>query len=77
MADHGKIVDCEISPTMGKQIDLSSLTSIWLFFTKCRIKIFQSADLSVKVPICLKSGADLSQCRYVFVSADMSSIPST
>jgi hypothetical protein len=31
MADRGKIVDFEISPTMGKQIDLSSLTSIWLF----------------------------------------------
>jgi cell division protein FtsI/penicillin-binding protein 2 len=28
VADRGKIVDCEISPTMGKQIDLSSLTSI-------------------------------------------------
>jgi len=28
VADHGKIVDCEISPTMGKQIDLSSLTSM-------------------------------------------------
>jgi hypothetical protein len=31
------------------------------------------------VPICLKSGTDLSQCRYVLVpicpSADMSSIP--
>ena len=36
------------------------------------LKIFQSADLSVKVPIYLKSGADLSQSRYVFVSADMS-----
>jgi len=28
VADRGIIVDCEISPTMGKQIDLSSLTSI-------------------------------------------------
>jgi len=27
VTDRGKIVDCEISPTMGKQIDLSSLTS--------------------------------------------------
>jgi hypothetical protein len=39
VADRGKIVDCEISPTMGKQIDLSSLTSILIFFTKCRINM--------------------------------------
>jgi hypothetical protein len=25
VADRGKIVDCEISPTMGKQIDLTSI----------------------------------------------------
>ena len=44
-----------------------------------KLKFFQNADLSVKVPICLKSGANLSQCRHVLVpicpSADMSSIP--
>ena len=31
------------------------------------LKFFQSADLSVKVPICLKSGADMSWCRFVLV----------
>jgi len=28
VADRGEIVDCEISPTMGKQIYMSSLTII-------------------------------------------------
>jgi len=32
---------------------------------KIHLNIFQRADLSVKVPICLKSGVDSSRCRYV------------